>query len=169
MEFLIQYLNQFKGAFLVISHDTYFLSKIAKTVFAIEGKKIEKYKGSFDFYLGQKALRQAQAEKAFKEQQQLIKKEETFIQKNLTRASTTKRAQSRRKKLEKLVKIEKPHTKRSYHFDFPYAHRTGDVVIQTHDLLIGYDHPLLDPLNMEIRRGQKVALIGKNGIGKTTL
>ena len=169
IEFLIQYLNQYKGAFLVISHDAYFLSKIAKTVFSIEGKKIEKYKGSFDFYLGQKALRHAQAEKAFKEQQQLIKKEETFIQKNLTRASTTKRAQSRRKKLEKLVKLEKPHVKRTYHFDFPFAHRTGDVVIHTHDLLIGYDVPLLDPLNMEIRRGQKVALIGKNGIGKTTL
>jgi ATPase subunit of ABC transporter with duplicated ATPase domains len=169
IEFLVNYLNQFKGAFLVISHDEYFMSQIAQTVFAIESRRIEKYKGTYPFYLEQKDLRFAQAEKQFKEQQQLIKKEEAFISKNLTRASTTKRAQSRRKKLEKLTRIDKPHEKRTYHFDFPFAHRTGDIVIQTKALVIGYDTPLLEPLDLEIRRGQKIAITGKNGIGKTTL
>lgn len=169
IDFLVNYLNQYKGAFLVISHDEHFMSQIAQTVFAIESKRIEKYKGIYRFYLEQKDLRYTQVEKAFKEQQQLIKKEEAFIAKNLTRASTTKRAQSRRKKLEKLTRIDKPHEKRTYHFEFPFAHRTGDIVIETKDLVIGYDIPLLEPLDLEIRRGQKLAITGKNGIGKTTL
>ena len=169
IEFLIQYLNQYQGAFLVISHDEHFMSKIATTVFSIESKRIEKYKGTYAFYLQQKDLRYEQAQKQYKEQQQLIKKEEAFIAKNLSRASTTKRAQSRRKKLDKLTRIDKPHVKKTYHFEFPFSSRTGDVVLKTNGLLIGYEHPLLDPLELEIRRGQKIAITGKNGIGKTTL
>lgn len=169
IDFLADYLNNFDRAFLVISHDERFLHMIAKTVFAIESKKIEKYKGTYDYYLKERDLRYGQLVKAHQTQQQKIKKEEVFIQKNIVRASTTKRAQSRRKLLEKIVRIDKPNIKKTYTFDFPFSYRTGDIVVSSDQLLIGYGTPLLEPLDIEIRRGQKVAITGKNGIGKTTL
>ena len=169
IDFLANYLNTFERAFLVISHDERFLQMIAKTVFAIESKKIEKYKGSYEYYLTERDIRYGQHVKAHKTQQQKIKKEEQFIQKNIVRASTTKRAQSRRKLLDKIVRIDKPNVKKTYTFDFPFSYRTGEIVVKADDLLIGYDTPLLEPIDIEIRRGQKVAITGKNGIGKTTL
>ena len=169
IDFLANYLNNYEKAFLVISHDERFLSMIAKTVFAVESKQIERYKGSYEYYLKERDLRYSQHLKAHKTQQQKIKKEEAFIQKNIVRQSTTKRAQSRRKMLDKMVRIEKPNVKKTYTFDFPFSYRTGDIVLTTQALQIGYDQPLLEPLNIEIRRGEKVAITGKNGIGKTTL
>lgn len=169
IDFLANYLNLYDRAFLVISHDERFLQMIAKTVFAIESKKIERYKGTYEYYMIERELRYSQQVKVHKTQQQKIKKEEAFIQKNIVRASTTKRAQSRRKMLEKIVRVDKPNVKKTYTFDFPFSYRTGDIVLTTENLQIGYEGPLLEPLNIEIRRGDKVAITGKNGIGKTTL
>lgn len=169
IDFLANYLINFPKAFLVISHDELFLNKIAKTVLAIEGVTIERYKGSFEFYLKERDIRKQLQQKSFNEQQQKIKKEEAFIQKNIVRASTTKRAQSRRKMLEKVVRIAPPKKRRTYSFSFPYSGRSGEKVLQIHDLLIGYESPLLEPIQQIIRRQQKVAITGKNGIGKTTL
>jgi ATPase subunit of ABC transporter with duplicated ATPase domains len=169
IDFLANYLINFPKAFLVISHDELFLNKIAKTVLAIEGVTIERYKGNFEFYLKERDIRQQLQQKSFSEQQQKIKKEEAFIQKNIVRASTTKRAQSRRKMLNKIVRIAPPKKRRTYSFSFPFSGRTGEKVLSIHELLIGYETPLLEPITQLIRRQQKVAIIGKNGIGKTTL
>ncbi len=168
IDFLAQYLNQFPKAFIVISHDEAFIKKIAKTVYAIESKKIERYKGDFNYYLKERQVRFDIKEKAFDTQQQKIQKETTFIQKNIVRASTTKRAQSRRKMLEKIVKIDAPNKQKSYTFDFPFSSRTGDIVLTVNQLSIGYETPLVEPLELELRRNTKLAITGKNGVGKST-
>lgn len=169
IDFLANYLNGYKKAFLVISHDEAFIAKIATSIYAIESKKIERYKGNFAYYLKERQVRFDIKEKAFDAQSQKISKELTFIQKNLARASTTKRAQSRRNMLQKITRIEAPNKDKSYQFHFPYSQRTGDVVLHIDNLLIGYEAPLLDPIDLEIRRGTKLAITGKNGVGKTTL
>jgi ATPase subunit of ABC transporter with duplicated ATPase domains len=165
---LVKFLNQYPKAFIVVSHDETFLRAIAQTVFAIENKIINRYKGDFEFYLAMRELEKVQHEKAYKSQQKFIKKTEEFIQKNITRAKTTKRAQSRRKMLKKLPKIDKPQQARTYKFWFPMSSTTGQKVLKTNDLEIGYNDSLIEPLNMVIRKEEKVVITGKNGIGKST-
>lgn len=168
IDWLSKFLSNYPKAFIVVSHHEEFLMSIASTVFALENGQITRYKGDYDFYLKERELRFEQAEKAFMNQQKFIQTTEEFIQKNLVRASTTKRAQSRRKMLEKVVRIQKPQTSKTYHFHFPLAHATGKDVLMTTDLEIGYTEPLLEPLNMHILKADKVAITGKNGIGKST-
>lgn len=168
IEWLTKFLISYPRSFIVVSHHKEFLAAIANTVFALENRKITKYKGDFDFYLGEKELRSRQQQKSFLSQQKFIKKTEDFIRKNIVRDSTTKRAQSRRKMLKKVVRITKPTKDKTYRFEFPLAGSTGKDVLVTKDLEIGYDSPLLEPLNMTIMKEEKVAITGKNGIGKST-
>lgn len=168
IEWLAKFLTNYAKAFIVVSHHEEFLMSIATTVFALENGQITRYKGDYSFYLKERELRFEQAEKAFINQQKFIQTTEDFIQKNLVRASTTKRAQSRRKMLEKVVRIQKPQTSKTYHFHFPLANTTGKDVLVTQDLEIGYVEPLLEPLNVHILKADKVAITGKNGIGKST-
>ncbi|MGM0436273.1 MAG: ABC-F family ATP-binding cassette domain-containing protein [Bacillota bacterium] len=168
IEWLTAFLNQYGKAFLVVSHDEEFLKKIAKTVFALEYGAIERYKGDFKFYLTERELRHEQHEKAYESQKKFIKKTEDFIQKNITRASTSKRAKSRRKMLHKINKIQRPEENPTYSFAFPFSKPTGRDVLEVRDLEIGYEGPLTDPLSFIIRRGEKVVITGENGIGKST-
>lgn len=168
IEWLAKFLQSYPKAFLVVSHHEEFLDQIANTVLALENGTISRYKGNYQFYLKERELRIEQQEKAFISQQKFIQKTEEFIQKNIVRATTTKRAQSRRKMLEKIERIHKPQTTKTYHFHFPLAGQTGKDVLSTTDLEIGYSESLLEPLTMAILKQEKVAITGKNGIGKST-
>jgi ATPase subunit of ABC transporter with duplicated ATPase domains len=168
IEWLSKFLISYPKAFIVVSHHEEFLSEIANTVFALENGNITRYKGNYEYYLKERTLRLEQQEKAFTQQQKFIQKTEDFIKKNIVRASTTKRAQSRRKMLEKVERIQAPNQDRTYHFNFPFSKATGKDVLLTHELEIGYSEPLLEPLNIAILKEEKVAITGKNGIGKST-
>jgi|AntRauTorcE11897_2_1112592.scaffolds.fasta_scaffold00731_14 ATPase subunit of ABC transporter with duplicated ATPase domains len=168
IEWLTTFLKQYEKAYFVVSHDEEFLKKIAKTVFALEYGAIERYKGDYAFYLSERLLRHEQHEKAYDSQKKFIKKTEDFIQKNITRASTSKRAKSRRKMLGKIHKIHRPTDNPSYTFAFPFSRPTGRDVLEVDALEIGYEGPLTDPLSFIIRRGEKVVITGENGIGKST-
>ncbi len=168
IEWLSKFLNNYQKAFIVVSHHEGFLKDIAKTVLAVENGQISRYKGDFEYYLAEREQRAQIQQKAFDSQQAFIKKTEDFIKKNIVRASTTKRAQSRRKMLDKIDRIHQPHQSKTYHFKFMFSSPTGKVVLETRDLEIGYDNSLLEPLSIEIRKEEKVAITGKNGVGKST-
>ncbi|MFP4287194.1 MAG: ABC-F family ATP-binding cassette domain-containing protein [Candidatus Izemoplasmataceae bacterium] len=169
IEWLTKFLQNYPKAFLVVSHHEEFLKAIATTVFALELGEITRYKGNYDFYQKEKALRMIQQEKSFVSQQKFIQKTESFIQKNITRAKTSKRAKSRRKMLEKLPRIKAPVKDKTYQFYFPLGKSTGKEVLKVHELEIGYEFPLVDPISFTILKEDKVAITGKNGIGKSTL
>ncbi|TVP94277.1 MAG: ABC transporter ATP-binding protein [Acholeplasmatales bacterium] len=169
IEWLTKFLKDYAKAFIVVSHHEPFLQAIAETVLALESGQITRYKGNFDYYVKERALRHEQQKKAFTSQRKLIEKTEDFIRKNIVRASTTKQAQSRRKMLEKLPRIQAPRTDRTYRFAFPTGRSTGRDVLVTESLSIGYTYPLVEPLSFVIMKGEKVVITGKNGIGKSTL
>lgn len=168
IEWLTKFLKAYPKAFIVISHHELFMKEIATVVFALEGASVNRYKGDYDFYLKERVLRIEHQAKTYENQQKLIEKTEDFIRRNIVRATTTKRAQSRRKMLEKIVRIEKPKAQRTYKFSFPLAGGTGKEVLKVTDLVIGYDEPLLEPINLVVMRGEKVVITGINGIGKST-
>src|SRR5690606_5903199 len=130
IEWLIKFLNGLTKTFIVVSHDEYFLKSIATTVFALENKQISRYKGNYDYYLKERELRFEQQSKAFVSQQKFIQKTETYIAKNIVRASTTKMAQSRRKMLTKIVRIEKPKTAKTIKIKFLMDIPTGRDVLK---------------------------------------
>ncbi len=169
IEWLIKFLNGLTKTFIVVSHDELFLKSIAKTVFAIENKQIMRYKGDFNFYLTERELRYHQQSKSYDSQQKFIAKTEDYIQRNIVRASTTKMAQSRRKMLAKIVRIAKPKSDKTIKIKFLMGIPTGRDVLKVNDLSIGYAEPLVEPLDFKIVKGDKVAITGKNGIGKSTL
>lgn len=169
IEWLSKFLQNYQKSFIVVSHHEGFLQSIAQTVFAIENKEITRYKGNFDYYISERELRQTQHKKAYISQQKFIERTEAFIQKNITRASTTKRAQSRRKMLKKIDKLSAPRKDRTYRFGFPFSKTTGRDVLVCEALEIGYTESLVEPLTFTIMKEDKVVITGKNGIGKTTL
>ncbi len=169
VDWLAKYLISFSGAFVVISHDESFLRQIGEVVYSLENKVLVRYKGNYDFYLKEKELRTEQYEKEYIAQQKHIKKTEAFIQKNIVSATSTKQAQSKRTQLEKLVKLEKPTTEAKISIKFPFSRGLGQEVLKFINLEVGYNKPLLPPLNYLIKQNQKVAILGKNGIGKTTI
>lgn len=168
---LENYLVHYKGALLIVSHDRFFLDKVVTEVYEMAQQSIHYYKGNYTYYVNEKSIRLETQLKQYEQQQQEIEKLETFIQKNITRASTTKRAQSRRKQLEKMVRIEKPITdNKTMHFSFQAEKESGNVVLQAEQLAIGYDnHVLCEPVNLDVRKQDAIGIIGPNGIGKTTL
>jgi len=168
IEWLTKFLNSYEKAFIVVSHHEGFLKDIARTVFALENGVVTRYKGDYAFYEKERELRSLQHEKAYKSQVKFIEKTEDFIQKNLTRAKTSKRAQSRRRMLKKIDKIAPPRKDRTYRFFFPLQKATGRDVLKIKDLEIGYVDSLVEPLSLVIRRQEKVVITGKNGIGKST-
>jgi ATPase subunit of ABC transporter with duplicated ATPase domains len=168
IEWLTKFLISYPKAYIVVSHHEGFLSEIANTVFGLEHGIVTRYKGDYSYYLKERELRREQHEKAFIQQKKLIQRTEDFIKKNIVRASTTKRAQSRRKMLEKVERIKAPQQDRTYHFHFPMAQATGKDVLTTTSLEIGYLEPLLEALDIAILKEEKVAITGKNGIGKST-
>lgn len=171
LAWLESYLTGYKGALLIVSHDRYFLNKVATQVIELRHQTLHTYKGNYDFYLKEKALRMEQDLQAYRKQQEEIAKLEDFVQRNITRASTTKRAQSRRKQLEKLPRIAKPlQDQKAPRMQFAAASDSGQRVIDVTDVTIGYPGhpPLSQQLNLELKRQEAIAIVGPNGVGKTT-
>ncbi len=168
IEWLKRFLADYPKAFLVVSHHEDLLRSVARTVHAIESTRIVRYKGDFAYYLSERTLRRTQQKKAYESQQKFIQRTEEFIEKNIAREKTSKRAKSRRRMLQKLERVKRPVKERTYQFRFPSGRRTGEKVLVVDDLVIGYEEPLVEPLNWTIKRGEKVVITGENGIGKTT-
>lgn len=171
LDWLENYLQNYRGALLIVSHDRYFLDKVVTEVYDLSRQKATYYKGNYSRYLVLKEEQLASDWKAFEKQQTEINKLEDFVARNLVRASTTKRAQSRRKQLEKMDRMEKPQgDEKSARFSFDVAKESGNVVLQTENAAIGYEETILcEPINLDIRKKEAIALVGPNGIGKSTL
>src|SRR5699024_7767333 len=163
----------YPGAIVIVSHDRYFLDKTVSSVYEISRHHMKKYHGTYTKFLEQRALDYEKELKEYEKQQVEINKLEEFIQRNLVRASTTKRAQSRRRKLEKMDRIEKPlGSEGSVSFSFRVNRKSGNDVLKLEELSFQYEDdtsPLFHGLNLHINRGDRMALVGPNGVGKTTL
>ncbi|AIM25281.1 ABC-F family ATP-binding cassette domain-containing protein [Melissococcus plutonius] len=172
LAWLETYLSSYTGALLIVSHDRYFLDKIVTEVYELSRKKLNYYKGNYSDYLKLKAGQLEADWKAYQKQQAEINKLEDFVARNLARASTTKRAQSRQKALEKMDRMERPiGDEKSAHFLFDFDKASGNVVLQVKDAAIGYNKQqiLADSINIDINKQDAIALVGPNGIGKSTL
>ncbi|MRH44881.1 ATP-binding cassette domain-containing protein [Aquibacillus halophilus] len=167
------YLNGYSGAVVIVSHDRYFLDKTVNNIYEISRHQSTKYHGNYSKYLEKKALDYERESKQFDKQQAEIKRLEDFVQKNIVRASTTKRAQSRRKQLEKMEKMDKPSgDEASARFSFQIDKRSGNDVLKLKDLAFSYDNQqdfIFSNLSFDVSRGESIALVGPNGVGKTTL
>ena len=171
LSWLENYLQAYQGALLIVSHDRYFLDKVVTEVYELSRQKMRYFKGNYSKYLDLKAQQLASEWKAYEKQQEEIQKLEDFVARNLVRASTTKRAQSRRKQLEKMDRLDKPQgDEKSAHFLFDIEKASGNVVLQLTDGAIGYEETILSaPIELDIRKQEAIALVGPNGIGKSTL
>ncbi|MFC6464620.1 ABC-F family ATP-binding cassette domain-containing protein [Marinilactibacillus sp. GCM10026970] len=171
LAWLEKYLLSYTGALLIVSHDRYFLDKVVNEIYEVSNGKVQHFTGNYSNYLKLKAELIQKMWKEYEKQQKKIEKTEDFINRNLVRASTTKRAQSRRKMLDKMDKMGKPQDdEKSANFNFYTERESGSVVLQTEELIIGYnDHALSKSINLDIRKTDAIALVGPNGVGKTTL
>lgn len=170
LDWLEGFLKNYDGAILVVSHDQYFLDHLATQIFELQFGKLTAFKGNYSQYQMQREQRDKDQEAAYEKQQEEIKKDEEFIQKNLVRATTTKRAQSRRKKLEKIERIKPPKHKNKVRIHFQSDHPSGKEVLILNDLTIGYpDKTMVKDIFFQVNKGDRVAVIGPNGIGKSTL
>ncbi|EJR97152.1 ABC transporter ATP-binding protein [Bacillus mycoides] len=171
LTWLEQYLQGYPGAILIVSHDRYFLDKLVTQVYEISNKESRRFVGNYSKYLDSKSALYEQEMKRYEKQQDEISKLEDFVQKNIARASTTKRAQSRRKQLDRMEVLTRPlgdSKSASFHFDI--EKQSGNDVLQVKDATIGYyQEPIIEHVNMRLTRGDSVALVGPNGIGKSTL
>lgn len=170
LDWLEAFLKNYPGAILTVSHDQYFLDHLATQIFELQHGELTVFKGNYSQYLAQRELRDQQQEAAYEKQQEEIKREEEFIQKNIARASTTKQAQSRRKALEKMELVDPPKHKSKVRIKFDSARPSGKEVLILKDLAVGYpDKTMLKDISFQINKGDRVAIIGQNGIGKSTL
>lgn len=170
LAWLEDYLQSYSGALLIVSHDRYFLDRVVNEIYEISRHKIRHYTGNYSRYLDLKAAQLASDWKAYEKQQTEIDKLEDFVARNLVRASTTKRAQSRRKTLEKMDRLDRPDGKeKSATFMFDIDKVSGNVVLQVEEAAIGYAETLAEPIDLDVRREDAIALVGPNGIGKSTL
>lgn len=169
IEWLKRYLNDYENAFILISHDIPFLNSVINLIYHVENQEINRYVGDYDKFQEIYAMKKAQLEAAYKKQQQEIDELKDFVARNKARVATRNMAMSRQKKLDKMDIIELAKEKPKPEFNFKEARASGRYIFKTDNLVIGYDEPLSKPLTLEMERGQKIALTGANGIGKTTL
>ena len=166
---LKRYLLDYENAFILISHDIPFLNEVVNIIYHMENQELNRYVGDYGHFQEVYAMKKAQLEAAYRRQQQEISELKDFVARNKARVSTRNMAMSRQKKLDKMDVIELAAERPKPEFHFQYGQTPGKMLFETHDLVIGYDEPLSKPLNFSMERGQKIALVGANGIGKTTL
>lgn len=168
---LENYLANYQGALIIVSHDRYFLDKVATVTLDLTPHGLDRYVGNYSRFMILKAEKLVAEEKQFDKQQKEIAKLEDFVQKNIVRASTTKRAQARRKQLEKIERLDKPTSARkSAHMTFQADKPSGNVVLTVEKAAIGYNqHVLSEPINLDVHKLDAIAIVGSNGIGKSTL
>ena len=168
IEWLKRYLQEYENAFIPISHDIPFLNSVVNLIYHMENQKLDRYVGDYDKFLEVYEMKKSQLEAAYKRQQQEIAELQDFVARNKARVSTRNMAMSRQKKLDKMEVIELVKEKPKPEFHFLNARAAGKIIFETKDLVIGYDEPLSKPLDFSMERGEKIAVIGANGIGKTT-
>ena len=168
IEWLKRYLQEYENAFILISHDIPFLNSVINIIYHMENQKLDRYVGDYDKFMEVHEMKKAQLEAAYKRQQQEISELKDFVARNKARVSTRNMAMSRQKKLDKMDVIELAKEKPKPEFNFRNARASGKVIFETSDLVIGYDRPLSKPINLRMERGEKIAIVGTNGIGKTT-
>lgn len=168
---LENYLVNYSGALLIVSHDRYFLDKVATITLDLTKHSLDRYVGNYSSFVEQKEQKLLTEAKNYEKQQKEIAALEDFVNRNLVRASTTKRAQSRRKQLEKMERLDKPEAGiKSAHMTFHSDKTSGNVVLTVEEAAVGYDDQILsEPINLDIRKMNAVAIVGPNGIGKSTL
>lgn len=166
---LKRYLTEYENAFILISHDIPFLNSVVNIIYHMENQRLDRYVGDYDHFQEVYAVKKAQLEAAYKRQQQEISELKDFVARNKARVATRNMAMSRQKKLDKMDIIELAAEKPKPQFQFKEARTAGKQLFCTKNLVIGYEEPLSSPLNLEMERGEKVVLVGANGIGKTTL
>ena len=168
---LENYLVNYSGALLIVSHDRYFLDKVATITLDLTKHSLDRYVGNYSSFVEQKEQKLLTEAKNYEKQQKEIAALEDFVNRNLVRASTTKRAQSRRKQLEKMERLDKPEAgTKSAHMTFHSDKASGNVVLTVEEAAVGYDDQILsEPINLDIRKINAVAIVGPNGIGKSTL
>lgn len=169
IEWLKRYLLEYENAFILISHDIPFLNSVINLIYHMENQRLDRYVGDYSRFQEIYAAKKAQLEAAYKRQQQEIAELEDFVARNKARVATRNMAMSRQKKLDKMEVIELAKEKPKPEFHFLTSRAPGKYIFETKNLIIGYDEPLSRPLNLSMERGQKIVLVGANGIGKTTL
>ena len=168
---LENYLTNYQGALIIVSHDRYFLDKVATVTLDLTPHSLDRYVGNYSKFMDLKAEKLATEEKNYEKQQKEIAKLEDFVQRNIVRASTTKRAQARRKQLEKMQRLDKPQAgSKSANMTFQSEKPSGNVVLTITDAAIGYEDQILSqPISLDVKKFDAIAIVGPNGIGKTTL
>ncbi len=169
IEWLKRYLNEYENAFILISHDIPFLNSVINLIYHMGNQELNRYVGDYNNFLQVYEARKKQVEAAYRKQQKEIDDLKDFVARNKARVSTRNMAMSRQKKLDKMELIELDKEKPKPTFNFKKARTSDKLIFETKDLVIGYDEPLSKPLNLIMERGQKIALVGANGLGKTTL
>ncbi len=169
IEWLKRYLQEYENAFILISHDIPFLNSVVNLIYHMENQELNRYVGDYDKFLEIHEMKKQQLEAAYKKQQKEIDDLKDFVARNKARVATRNMAMSRQKKLDKMEVIELAKEKPKPEFNFINARATGKVVFETDDLVLGYDGKALSkPINLRMERGEKIAIVGTNGIGKTT-
>lgn len=169
IEWLKRYLIDYENAFILISHDIPFLNSVINLIYHMDNQSLERYVGDYDKFQEVYAMKKSQLAAAYNKQQKEIADLKDFVARNKARVATRNMAMSRQKKLDKMDVIELAAEKPKPEFRFKEARTPGRYIFQSENLVIGYKEPLSSPLNLEMERGQKIALIGANGIGKSTL
>ncbi|WP_024782111.1 ATP-binding cassette domain-containing protein [Streptococcus mutans] len=171
ISWLENYLVNYQGALIIVSHDRYFLDKVATVTLDLTPHSLDRYVGNYSKFMDLKAEKIAMKEKNYEKQQKEIAKLEDFVQRNIVRASTTKRAQARRKQLEKMERLDKPDaSKKSANMTFHVDKASGNEVLKVTNAAIGYDDKILaQPIDLDVRKMDALAIVGPNGIGKSTL
>jgi ATPase subunit of ABC transporter with duplicated ATPase domains len=166
---LKNYLREYPYSFILISHDTSFMNEVVNVIYHLEFAKLTRYTGNYESFLAQSEMKRTQHMDAYERQQEQIARMEDFIARNKARASTTGRAKSRQKQLDRMERIDKPETAAKPSFIFKESRASSRFVVEAENLEIGYTHALLPKLSFKLERGEKVAIVGMNGIGKSTL
>lgn len=168
IDWLRRYLQEYENAFILISHDIPFLNDVVNIIYNMENGNLDRYVGDYNKFKEVYEVKKSQIEAAYRKQQQEISELKDFVARNKANVATRNMAMSRQKKLDKMDVIELAAEKPKPEFRFKEARTAGKVIFETTDLVIGYDRPLSKPINLRMERGEKIAIIGTNGIGKTT-
>ncbi len=166
---LTRYLNEYENAFILVSHDMDFLNSVVNVIYNLEDGNLTRYTGNYENFMRMYEIQKEQELKAYHRQQAEIEKLEDFIARNKARVATRGMANSRQKQLDKMEVLQKPQEKPKPEFNFLMARTPSRFVVEAKDLVIGYDTPLTKPVSFIIERGEKIAVVGTNGLGKTTL
>ena len=166
---LTRYLQEYENSFILVSHDVPFINDTCNVIYHIEIAELTRYKGNYDEFVRLNEIKKRQEESAYEKQVEERRKLEDFVQRNKARVATRGMANSRQKILDKMEILERPKEKIKPTFDFRNARAASRFIFQTDNLVLGYNDPLTKPLNFQLERGQKIALKGMNGIGKSTL